>query len=1595
MKTLNIRLVVILLVCGVVFSGTVYFVNAWQVRRTAHFFLHLAEEAKQRAEAADEEEDETKQREAYLEAIKNYGWYVKLRPEDTDALEQFGFLLADVAQEPRVMAQAFALLETALRQDPDRIDVRRRVAEIAIQLGRYSDAKEHLELLRDQLRHGGETQDDPELLELLGRCYVASGEDAAAVDAFQKTIEIAPDRLEAYLRLAAVLQRRLNRAQEADQWIRKLVEANPDSHRAHLFYGGYVVGLRSVNSVDEVRKHPILLEVTVDAFLDWMAEGGLATLKPVDEDPDAAVLAQSRPVVAKALRYALTDLGLALDDADALLRAAQRGTYAEKRKPDVLAQAETKAVEKLRSELEPKDRRALDLAVKHEVVSRALKLSLRALERQESFLVAARRGAARHAMDHAVKALDMEPDDQDALLLAAQCALWKQDHDTARTYARRVIDLYPEDDRGHHTLAEVEWDAGQRQQAIAVLQQGLKATKKNPRLLWETAGKLIDTGKLEEANRVILDLKAKDYPPQREVPPVSVATGYLEARIAYAQGDWRAAVRGFEAVRGGLTAWPELLKQADYHIGMCYRPGRLANNDQRLRALRRALDVDPFFAEARREIAGALMRAGRRDDAVNEYRQLVQLGQATVQNWLSLIRMLVFINMQRQPSERSWDEVNRYLDRLAEGFPDLPPVVALQAQVLSTQGRADEAEKLVLAARDRSPETVQFWSILVVLAQQRGDLDRARAYLEDAERKLGDSVTLRLTRAQYLVRRHGRDAAEELRKLAENADRFSEENQLRLYNDLLLWAKGVGDLDQVEALCERIVALQPENLETWSTLYDLAVRAQDEAGRKRVLKQIRSVEGEGPYWLYAQAVETSLKADAETSEKDRRKYFAQALKRIERIRELRPSWSRAEVLAAGIYDKQGDYEEAMKHYRQAIEMGERNPVAVHRLIELLRQQRRYSEAQRYLPLLAGRQTPYSDDILRWDAEGSVRTGDFARALKLAREAAATSTDFGDYIWLGQILTTVGQRAKQAGHSAEGDKLLDEAETAFRRAAELGKDVPEVWVTLVQFLGTIRQPEDAEQAIQQARDNLPPDRIPLTLAQCYEMIGQLDKAGAMCRQALKTAGGDPKVVAHVAGFYLRTGEIGRAQDQLGRIVSGEVEAELPTLMWARRRLAVVLGYRSSDYRSLQQARRLIDQNLKADPSSKEDQTIKALLLSKDPQLALRKESAKILEGLQSASPAHQYHLAQIYYSQGNWGKASSLMRDLLASHGTNPRYLVTYIGWLLQRDELADAEIWLSRLERIVPEQFVTTNLRAELTFRRGQHDRALKLLTEFVRSPDVRPEDETERLRLVSQALEQFARRLRAAGEDRLAQRFVNDAEEMYRVYVRERPGTELLLAGFLGRQGKLDEALTLVERVWANSNPGVLAQTYFSMLQGGQATKAQLERAERIAQNALKRFDQPVLLLLAMAELRTLQGRYADAEGFYRRVLAKDGKHAVAMNNLAVLLALRGTKLREAMDLISRAIEISGPVAPMLDSRATVHIALNQPDEALSDLQRALTEGETPLRKLHQAQAFAKAGQAEKAVTALARARELGLDPDMLPPLERKAYHDLQTRLR
>ena len=330
-------------------------------------------------------------------------------------------------------------------------------------------------------------------------------------------------------------------------------------------------------------------------------------------------------------------------------------------------------------------------------------------------------------------------------------------------------------------------------------------------------------------------------------------------------------------------------------------------------------------------------------------------------------------------------------------------------------------------------------------------------------------------------------------------------------------------------------------------------------------------------------------------------------------------------------------------------------------------------------------------------------------------------------------------------------------------------------------------------------------------------------------------------------------------------------------------------------------KLIEQNLRLNPASAQDQYMRAVMLASDASGTRRREAIDSLEKFlatqSNPDPEIQYVLATLYLAEDDSRKFKTLMRALLKEN-KSVRYVQTFADMLVKADELDEAEVWVAELEKSAPDAEATVALESELAFRQGRFDSVRKRLQDWADRAAGDPARQEPQLPAAARMLEGFARRLRDSGDAATAATFSKEAQSVYQRYVDLKPGQDLLMAMFFARQQRLGEALDLIEAKAPTSDPVQLATACFAVLdRTGPAPNSSAASTE--SSKPRSRSDkQSVPLLVALAILRDFEGQYDAAETIYRDILAKEPENPTVLNNLAVLLALRAQEPRRSVQV-------------------------------------------------------------------------------------------------
>ena len=312
----------------------------------------------------------------------------------------------------------------------------------------------------------------------------------------------------------------------------------------------------------------------------------------------------------------------------------------------------------------------------------------------------------------------------------------------------------------------------------------------------------------------------------------------------------------------------------------------------------------------------------------------------------------------------------------------------------------------------------------------------------------------------------------------------------------------------------------------------------------------------------------------------------------------------------------------------------------------------------------------------------------------------------------------------------------------------------------------------------------------------------------------------------------------------------------------------------------------------------------------------------LERLIGIDPTHEggaTFYARLLQQQGNLLKALSSLSNSLDANPQSKSLRMTYARLLVDAKRYSEARL---QFERLVADSPDDENVRYALGL----------LLLETNHPDEAKPHfevltDSPERRLLAYFYLGQIAEASERFDEAIDAYRKVHSGEHYVNAQVR--------VAVILAEQGALDEArnhLQALPRQSPSQDIRIFRAEAEILRDAGKLTEAM-----EVYDLALLEHPGDSDLLYARAMLGERMDRLDILERDLRAILRKEPDNADALNALGFTLADRTDRFDEAMQLISRAIELKPDDFYVIDSLGWVLYRLGRYDEAIEQLRRAL----------------------------------------------------------
>jgi len=482
---------------------------------------------------------------------------------------------------------------------------------------------------------------------------------------------------------------------------------------------------------------------------------------------------------------------------------------------------------------------------------------------------------------------------------------------------------------------------------------------------------------------------------------------------------------------------------------------------------------------------------------------------------------------------------------------------------------------------------------------------------------------------------------------------------------------------------------------------------------------------------------------------------------------------------------------------------------------------------------------------------------------------------------------------------------------------------------------------------------------LLLGRLYRLNNDLQKAENEFKTAVRLEPGSEEAVTTLAYLYNELGDSSRATQVLSAVPDNSrsaklysalgytyeqqkqyknaIEAYRHAIELDRDNLDAIRGLAQNLLNDGQTDAALEQYKVIADANPEDAQTYVRIaeIYRKQGKYDPALDNLKKAESMVQDSVEVPYNIAAIYQAQGRYDEAAQILKDLLKkSEKPDNNY---------SQGEKSNRTVFLERLGTVYRDQ--------------GNNQAAIDTFREMIA---LGGDDNIER------GYQQVIDTWREAKEWQKATDVAKEA-------VQKLPNSrdlKMVLAAEEADMGSPDPALKEVRSLLKGTPDDrsvyiTLAQMNTRLKRYPDAEQA-LDKAEQLS---TKDDDKEYIWFLRGSTFER-QKRYADAEQEFKKVIASDPQHAMALNYLGYMLADQNMKLDEALEYIKRAVEIDPTNGAYLDSLGWAYFRLGKYELAEENLTKAAQKINTdPTVHDHLGDLYQKLGHLKQAATHWERA--------------------------
>ena len=1148
---------------------------------------------------------------------------------------------------------------------------------------------------------------------------------------------------------------------------------------------------------------------------------------------------------------------------------------------------------------------------------------------------------------------------------AASDAIRRRNFDRARQYID-AIPVTPANELRIRTLrGSLEITEQHPDEAIEEWRKGLVAVEgTDVGLTWQLAYALIQLGRLNEARPLVSQFQRLAGEPGEPM------ARFLRAQYELRSGHPASAIKDLSRLADQID--PSMSPDVYFALGRSYEA--LGDESQAMVAYRQMAKLRPAAAEPRRAIS-RLLATKNPVDAINEMERALAQNPNDIALLVEVGRLRLRQQVILPTDQRRWEGVNAVIDHALQLDPDNFAAQAIRADVLAASNRLPEALAILRHALDGpGKKKLEIWVTYIGALDRLNQRDEVLKQVELASspEAAGDRGSLRILRARVLVQLGQGQAARDA--LAKDRDKVPVSDRPLLAQALSELCRELGDRDGARVALVDWSKQSPDSADPGLNLISFAQTYNDDEAARLGLEALHALGGDQePYGQAAQALEllrigqvransTELIVATDPAELKR---LDEADRLVTQLNTEAPQLAIVPTLQGLILERRGKLSEAIEAYRRAVKDAVNSP-AVPRLVELLSRLKRFDEIDRLKARFEAKATANGTPAIvstfdQISAAVAVKLGDDQRAeLSVAELVQAQPENLAIRVSQAKLLVKLGK--------------IKEAEATLRQLTRLRPAEAAPWLTLVQFRTQHRELGDITKLVGEVQAGYKGPRPELLLAKAYSQAGDKAAAIKLYDAALAQNGNDLAALREAIEFDDGNNRPKEAEAKLRKAIAIE-----PKTSWASRTLALILSNRP-DRATWDEAWALIKPGSPGAGEAPEDRLVRATVLARSPDSEQREKAAPALVALARDLPASspvaveaRVRLTQALLQTNKAAEAASMIAPIADDiDRPNASALAMSVEALVRSNDVSAARKRLEQLEAIEPKSSRTAASRAWVQQGSGKSDEATATLEAGYNEAEAAEGGESVALAFQNLAVKLGLNQVALKLAERIALKWPKDAYILARAQLAAGKVAEAIKSCQISLEaGEVNEAIVVATRIAIEKQSDI----------------ATLQVVDDLASAALAQAPKAPPVVIFVATLRHLQGRYNEEVDLYLQALATNPQRYDFLNNMAWTLSEGLQRYPEALERVDEAISRVGREASFLDTRGVILARLGRLKDAVADLEESVKVDQLANRSpsattyFHLARTYRQLNNTSEYRRCRDMARKLKLDPTTLDP--------------